>query len=204
MIIGTLTSNNWITILCTVITALVSIGSIFVSNFVGQHIYKTKLSISNKKERYTKLYLPAIKLLYQYLPNHIDYGHFQLTRATIARASDSQKLWNRDPLVSLIMDNAEYASPTLLTKCNEYSYLANTNFLFNDMLAEATDHPEKRSERRDKLLDKVARKHPEANIKFNALVKQLLSESKTIAKSIRATDLSEPILKALEKDSSYE
>jgi len=193
-------SGSLVTILCTVITALVSVSAIFISNLVGQRIYMKQISITNNQERYKKLYLPLIHLLYNYLPGRLSYGLFQSTRQNIAFLTRDKKLQNRDPLVSLIMENSEFATPDLLTKCIAYSRVANNNLIFNELIGDSVENKPDKLGNREKLINELAEKSPNTRKIFNELIQQILLESRVLAKMTGAVDLTEPLLEALDVD----
>lgn len=188
-------STSWITIICTVISASVTVVSLFISNYIGQKTFQKKISLSNNQKRYKSLYLPLLQILYRYLPNGIDYGHFQSTRSSIASTSNNEKLKAIDPLVSTVMENMEYASPELLTKCMAYAEVANNNQLFNSFLSDKTDHLNQRNE----IMNNLAHHSADTRHIYNEFILQILSESKLLAKLTGEVDLTAPVQSAISK-----
>ncbi|WP_404411663.1 hypothetical protein [Lactiplantibacillus xiangfangensis] len=136
-----------------------------------------------------------MQILYQYLPGGIDYGHFQSTRSSIASTSNNEKLKAIDPLVSTVMENMEYASPELLTKCIAYAEVANNNQLFNSFLSDKTDYLNQRNE----IMNDLVHHSADTRHIYNEFILQILSESKLLAKLTGEVDLTAPVQAAINK-----
>lgn len=106
-----------------IVNAIVVIGSIFISNKLGNQKLLTELELQHKSERYHQLYLPLIKLLLSNSAFGLSYNMFQEARASeLTSSSDLDSL--KDPLVEKVFDNLQFASVELFQACLNYSHVS--------------------------------------------------------------------------------
>ncbi|WP_141654589.1 hypothetical protein [Lactiplantibacillus plantarum] len=71
-------TDSWIQVGSTIVTAAVSVASIFAANRLGRRDYLNKLDVQHKSERYHQLYLPLLQLLINASPVGLNYSNFSL------------------------------------------------------------------------------------------------------------------------------
>lgn len=205
-------NEKWVTIISAVLTATVSIISVFGASFLGQKRYFKTIETNNKLDRYQKLYLPLLKILY------FNSGPTGLNVFNIYKAQRRQTYFEneknlqkiryipyQDPLVNLIMNNLQYAAPELLKRCLTYAkyvasiYWASNYDAFRD---ETLSAGSKNVQQTMKKIDQeVSESYNEESLRaiesFAPLVKEILLEAQKLATDLQSEDLTKPLSDSL-------
>lgn len=104
------------------ITILVSIASIYISNYLGRKAAFEEYKFNLKKERYNKFYLPIIKHLYSF-----DSLHLKFTVMSFGNVAGDTNY-----LTKHIRDNFEHVSPEIASLYTKYQPLASRLFVNNE------------------------------------------------------------------------
>lgn len=186
----------WIPI---IVNAVVVIGSIFLSNKLGNQKLLNELELHHKSERYHQLYLPLIELLLSNSAFGLSYDMFQEVRASeITSNSDLDSL--KDPLVEKIFNNLQFASVELFQACLNYSHVSELAIAIRKKTKESQEDTITKKYFHD-YLGTTYTKEPEAEKLFYLLVKQILSEAQTLAIATKEEDITAPLLNDLETNS---
>lgn len=213
---NTMSTTNLITIICYLITAVVTILCVFATYFLGQRKYYNSIQTEDKTTRYKKLYLPLIRSFYYeadehgiFLPSFYNHQRKELYRNGYKNKEGHDRLKfvpYSDKTLNFIMNNMQYASPELLSKCLDYSkvigsvYLAANYKLFNPDVSDSSDTPEVKATM-DKINHDIEKKYQketlEAIARFMPMVKQVVLEAKQLSKDLKSEDLTTPLSKSL-------
>lgn len=110
--------ENWTFLFATV----VSVFSIYYSNYLGRRANFSEYKVNLKKDRYNNFYLPIIKYLYSFDTEHLKFNVTTLGNLT------------GDPnyLAKHIRSNFEHISPEIATLYTKYQPLAGRLFMNNE------------------------------------------------------------------------
>lgn len=213
---NTISTTNLVTIICALITAVVTIACVFATYFLGQRKYYNSIQTEDKTIRYKKLYLPLIKSFYCeadehgiLLPSFYNHQRKELYRNGYKNKEKHDQLKfipYSDKTLNFIMDNMQYASPELLSKCLDYSkvvgsvYWAANYKLFNPGISDPSDTPEVKATM-EKIDHDVEEKYQEETLqaiaRFMPMVKQVVLEARQLSKDLKSEDLTTPLNKSL-------
>ncbi|AXH04288.1 hypothetical protein [Lactiplantibacillus plantarum] len=182
-----------------IVNAIVVIGSIFISNKLGNQKLLTELELQHKSERYHQLYLPLIKLLLSNSAFGLSYNMFQEARASeLTSSSDLDSL--KDPLVEKVFDNLQFASVELFQACLNYSHVSELAIAIRKKNKESREDTITKKDFHN-YLEKAYAKEPEAEELFYLFVKQILSDAQTLAIATKEEDITTPLLDDLDTNS---
>ncbi|MFC6202604.1 hypothetical protein ACFP1L_12095 [Lactiplantibacillus nangangensis] len=210
-----LTNSNLVTIACAILTASVTVSSVYFSHRLGQRKYFTEIKIRNKSERYENFYLPLLKTIYyesdntgiwlgafyKYQRQNIYYSHKNDPKD---HESFKYAPYN-DEIVEFIMSNLKYASPELLSKCLRYSkvsasiyWSAHYTLYANHALTNESDKFNKiNTEVEKSVWSKYNDETLQALAEFVPLIEQILEETQALSIDLQSKDLTTPLKQSL-------
>lgn len=97
----------------TIIVSIVSIISIFISNYLGRKTEENKNRIENKRNIYLKLYVPLIKLL---VVDNI-YNIFDYENVVINTSENGE-----DKFLKILTENLELLPPNVIKEFKGYTF----------------------------------------------------------------------------------
>lgn len=170
-----LSVSNWLYI----VSMIVSLVSIFVSNYLGQKVASKKFKREQELLRYNSLYVPLMNLLYDQEPDK--YAFFNLL-----------SLNRFEPFEDLMLNNVQFMGKESAEK-------------FYKVIHEGKNAVIKRKNRTIELLKNGKKPEPldketsEAINLYKSLLIQLLSESEELAKELKLEPISKPLREALQQ-----
>lgn len=160
----------------SIITPLVSILSIFISNWLGRRAVRDDYRLKTKEKAYRTFYIPLMKLLLQANQDYMTYYWFVASNYM----TDKQYI---DPFNRLLTNNLEYLSPLVIPHVHNYSIKTNNAKLF-------FNNGQYRYEYEDSLVD--------ASDEFDIIIKLALEQARLLARELGYPDIAAPILEAFE------
>lgn len=160
-----------------IISSLVSITSIFISNWLGRKATKDDFQLGTKEKAYKNYYVPLMKLLISQNKSSLTY--FWIV-ATWYNAPGQLKK-TTDPLQALLNNNLELLPPNIVKIVPEYSVATSgATMFFGDN--------EYRENYRHNL--------QESSDFFDEIVKKSLIEASRLSKTLGYPDIAKPILES--------
>lgn len=163
--------------LFSALTIIVSVSSIFISNYLGRASVKLNLKMEVKKKCYYRYYLELIKKFYAFSsPEKITYKMFIQTKP-------DEKLH----FVRFLMDNIEYLTPEIASLLPNFFDLSSDYAI---QIANQTDVS-------DADAQEVAQK---AETLFKKIILLSFEEGQRLSKELFLPDIAEPLLELFAKE----
>lgn len=158
-------------------TAIVSILSIFMANYLGRKSSFADYKQTNKEKRYLNFYVPIIKKLYS-----ITKGHYSLNTFSIING-------NFYYLTHFIVENFELAS----------TEIAEMYQVFYPILSEGSRFYTAPEEYKSTFENDAI----EAEKLFTELIEQILKEAIVLSKELGLPNIAQPLLETFSEDNYY-
>lgn len=157
------------------ISSIVSITSIFISNWLGRKATKDNFQLETKDKAYKNYYIPLMKLLISQNKNSLTY--YWIVAAWYNAPEPLKK--STDPLKILLTTNLELLPPNIVKIVPEYSVATSGAALF-------FGDNEYRENYRQNL--------QESSDFFDEIIKKSLTEASRLSKQLGYPDIAKPIL----------
>ena len=156
-----------------IVTSIVSIVSIFISNILGRKATLSNHVLENEEKAYQKYHIPLIKWLYRHNDEFINYyGCVAVTRLHIGQ---------KDFLNEHLKQNIELAPSNAVVHFNAYMVKSSgAEFFYKDQTKNA----------------RYEHNAIEASEKFDLIIKYSLIEASRLARKLGYPDIAEPLLKS--------
>lgn len=164
----------------TVLSMVVSIISIFISNFLGNKTLIKKISNEQKLKRYNSYYIPFIKAFYKVKPQY--WNFYDLRSST----NDEGKPGILE-ISSLMYNNLEYMGEELPPLVSKFNLIADKRYSQIGVALHSgfVNAPS---------IEEVSYKVEEVNELFDEIVQKTLLEATQLAKDLSLQPISEPLL----------
>lgn len=172
-----MTIKNWLYLTSIV----VSIISVFLSNWLGQKAVIAKTSEEQKLKRYQSYYVPFMKFFYKTRPQ---YWNFYDLRSALNEKRDGSAIYELSQLMS---NNLEYMGKDLPPLIARFNLIADTRYSDISLALDSKflNAPS---------LDDAVKGVQEVNDLFDQIVVETLQEATQLAKTLSLEPISEPLL----------
>lgn len=172
-----MTIKNWLYLA----SIIVSIVSVFLSNWLGQRAVIAKSSNEQKLKRYQNYYVPFMKFLYKTKP---EYWNFYDLRTARNENLDGSAIYELSQLMS---NNLEYMGKDLPPLIAHFNLIADERYsdigvTLNSKFVNAPS------------LDDTVKGVKEVNALFDKIVVETLQEATQLARTLSLEPISEPLL----------
>lgn len=172
-----MTIKNWLYLT----SIIVSIVSIFLSNWLGQRAVIAKASKEQKLKRYHNYYVPFMKFLYKTKPK---YWNFYDLRSSLDEKLEGSAIYELSQLMS---NNMEYMGKDLPLLIARFNLIADKRYSEISLALDSKflNAPS---------LDDAVKGVQEVNDLFDQIVVETLQEATQLAKTLSLEPISEPLL----------
>ncbi|WP_414838448.1 hypothetical protein [Carnobacterium sp. TMP28] len=159
------------------ISSIVSITSIFISNWLGRKAVKDNFQLETKDKAYKNYYVPLMKLLISANKDNLTYYWF--VAAWYNAPGEHKK--NTDPFSTLLKGNLELLPPSIVKIIPEYNVSTSGAAMF-------FGENEYRENYRHNLI--------KSSDLFDEIIRKSLQEASKLAKTLGYPDIAAPILES--------
>lgn len=160
-----------------VISSIVSIVSIFISNWLGRKAVKANFQLDTKEKAYKNYYVPLMKLLISSNKESLTYYWFVASWYN----APGDLIKTTDPFATLMRNNLELLPPAIVKIVSEYSVATSGASLFFG-----------ESEYRENYRHNLVR----SSELFDEIIKKSLQEASILAKTLGYPNIAKPILES--------
>lgn len=180
------------------IPSIVSVASIYISNYLGRKSYLNKIELENKKNLYSNFYFPIISRLLNYSYKDLDYFHLiayeRLIAINITKDLTNQlpkELFNSienlsknhdDWLLDALYKNLIHIPTSIAIKLNDYNLATSNSLLFLAL-------------NKDGCYNEEYRKfHYKASSLFDKIIILILKEAQKLSEELKYPNTPESVL----------